>query len=143
MKLSATRARFASAADCEAAFYDAFRSGDVAGMSQAWGSDPGLLCIHPGQPPLAGRQAILASWREILEATGGLQVQFDVRHHRESAGLAVHIGVERINLADETKALVSVTNVYVWDDSSWRMLAHHAAPIHRGPAPRNPRGPLH
>lgn len=143
MKPTATGLRFASAADCETAFYTAFRSGDIPAMEQAWGDDPGLMCIHPGRPLLAGRAAVLASWREILGASGGLQVRFELHQRHESDNLAVHIGMELIGPADAEPALVSVTNVYLRRDGDWRMLAHHAAPIHRGAAPRHPRGPLH
>src|SRR5215468_8451467 len=48
------------------AFYQAFADRDIAAMEAAWASDGPIACIHPGWPPLAGREAVIESWRRIL-----------------------------------------------------------------------------
>ncbi len=126
---------FASPEECEAAFYAAFREGDLGGMKQVWGPDDTIVCIHPARPPLAGRDAVMRSWRDILGNTGGVQVKFDCRKRRHAGELAVHVGIEVIGGADEDPALVSVTNVYALTGQGWKLQLHHAAPIHRESRP--------
>ena len=132
--------RFNSAAECEAAFYEAFRNGDFPAMHHAWGADTDVICIHPGRPPLAGRSAVMQSWQAILESSGGVDVRFDCRRRANDGGLAVHIGIETIGAQDGEPALVTVTNVYALTEQGWRMHLHHAGPVHRG---AGPRGPVH
>ena len=132
--------RFTSAEACEAAFYEAFRNGDLAAMHHAWGEDADVICIHPGRPPLAGRNAVMQSWRSILESSSGVDVRFDCRRRANLGGLAVHIGIETIGGQGDEPALVTVTNVYALTEQGWRMHLHHAGPIHQGAAPR---GPVH
>ena len=47
-------------------FYRAFTNRDLAAMDAVWARRAMVLCIHPGWTPLAGREAVMASWRDIL-----------------------------------------------------------------------------
>ena len=125
---------------CEAAFYDAFRTGDLGLMEQVWNTVAGVTCAHPGRPPLAGRRAVMQSWSDILSATGGVQVRFDCQDRVQAGSLAVHMGLEIIGAEDDEPALVTVTNVYELTAEGWKLRAHHGAPVHRG---AGGRGPLH
>jgi len=131
---------YGSPEECEAAFYDAFRAGNLGAMQHVWGEDAAVACIHPGRAPLAGRSAVLDSWRAILGASGGVEVRFDCQRRVRSSNLAVHIGVELIGAPGDDAAQVTVTNVYVLAERGWKLLLHHAGPVHRDAAPR---GPLH
>lgn len=131
---------FASPEECEAAFYDAFRRGDLVAMQRIWGVDAEIVCIHPARPPLAGRRAVMQSWQDILAATGGVEVHFDCQSRVHADSLAVHMGIEIIGTQDTAPAMVTVTNIYGLTEHGWTMRAHHAAPIHRG---AGPRGPVH
>ncbi|MEJ2515732.1 MAG: nuclear transport factor 2 family protein [Gammaproteobacteria bacterium] len=126
---------------CEAAFYRAFREGDLQSMEDLWSADRSIICIHPGRAPLAGPPAVLQSWREILGATGGVHVRFDCQDRTTAGSLAVHMGLEIIGEEDDQAALVTVTNIYELTRSGWKMKAHHAAPVHR--AATGSRRPLH
>jgi ketosteroid isomerase-like protein len=126
--------------ECEAAFYDAFRSGNLGAMESVWDDDGAIVCIHPARPPLAGRRAVMQSWADILHATGGVHVRFDCHNRVEAAGLAVHMGLELIGASDDDPALVTVTNIYELTGGGWKLRAHHAAPVHRG---TDSPGPLH
>src|SRR5690242_2652824 len=47
------------------AFYAAFSTRDYAAMEALWAHED-VGCIHPGWPPLKGRKAVMASWKNIL-----------------------------------------------------------------------------
>lgn len=130
--------RFNSAETCEAAFYEAFRNGDLLAMQHVWGEDADIICIHPGRPPLTGRSAVMQSWQAILENSSGVAVRFDCQRRAGDEGLAVHVGLEIIGAQGEEPALVTVTNVYRLTAQGWKMQLHHAGPVHRAPSPRKP-----
>ncbi len=48
------------------AFYRAFADRDGAAMEDAWSRDQRITCIHPGWPPLTGRDEVMQSWLGIL-----------------------------------------------------------------------------
>jgi ketosteroid isomerase-like protein len=132
---------FASAEACETAFYEAFREGDLIAMQHIWSGGTDVVCIHPARPPISGRRAVMQSWQDILDATGGVDVRFECRHRARADRLAVHIGIETIGTRHDTEpALVTVTNVYELTEHGWKMEAHHAGPIRHG---SRPRGPMH
>jgi ketosteroid isomerase-like protein len=138
METTAPAGGFATPQECEAAFYAAFRAGDLGAMQRVWGADSDIVCVHPGRPPLAGRRAVMQSWREIFESSGGLAVKFDCQRRATSRSLAVHMGIEIIGAGNDEPALVAVTNVYGLTDQGWRMITHHAGPIPRSAEPRPP-----
>jgi ketosteroid isomerase-like protein len=131
---------YASPEECEAAFYEAFREGDLTAMERIWDADAGIVCIHPARPPIAGRRAVMQSWADILGATGGVHVRFDCHSRVQADSLAVHMGLEIIGTSDNQPALVTVTNIYGLTAEGWKLHAHHAAPIHRG---AGASGPVH
>ena len=120
---------YTSAEECEAAFYEAFRAGDLGLMKTVWGTNGGIICIHPGRSPLAGPRAVLQSWSEILGSTGGVRVRFDCRDRIHEGSVAVHLGLEIIGAEGEEPATVTVTNIYELTPDGWKMRAHHAAPV--------------
>ncbi|MCR9256196.1 MAG: nuclear transport factor 2 family protein [Alphaproteobacteria bacterium] len=48
------------------AFYAAFSAKDIDQMTALWAEADSVGCIHPGWPPLHGRETVLESWRRIL-----------------------------------------------------------------------------
>jgi ketosteroid isomerase-like protein len=58
----------------------------------------------------------------------------------ESGDLAMHTGVEQLRMDDERVATLTVTNGYRKTPDGWRMVLHHAAPVHATTAPD---GPVH
>ena len=57
------------------AFYDAFDSGDMAEMAALWAAEHPVACLHPGAPPIHGREAVLESWRAILATSSRPAIQ--------------------------------------------------------------------
>ena len=47
-----------SAAEVEAAFYEALNRADVEALMALWADDEEIVCIHPGGPRLHGHAAI-------------------------------------------------------------------------------------
>lgn len=105
------------------AYYQAFATGDVSTMERVWAED-GVSCVHPGWPPLIGRDDVIESYRGILSA----QRRVRIVHQDDTA---IVIGDEGRVLCIEIVegAALAATNVYRRVDGEWRMVHHQASPI--------------
>ncbi len=104
-------------------YYRAFAAGDAQAMARVW-AEEGVSCAHPGWPILVGRKAVLESWRRILGAAGGFEIEFllvDVLPGGEDGRV---VGVEMVGGAE-----LAVTNWFRRIDGVWLMIHHQAAPI--------------
>jgi ketosteroid isomerase-like protein len=121
-----------SAAEVEAAFYDALNRADVEALMLLWADDEEIFCIHPGGARLHGHAAIQASWEAILER-GGLQIRPSQLYETHNLMSAVHSVIEGVSSSDGPAYLLA-TNAYMKTPQGWRMVLHHvsAAP---GPVP--------
>lgn len=131
---------YASAAECERAFYQAFAECDMQAMATVWDDDE-VHCIHPGGPLLRTREAILASWAAIFEDALPPAIRVHVLARVSEAGLAVHLVQEHISHAGHSSH-VTATNVFRRGAAGWRLVAHHGSV----PAVRResvPTGSLH
>lgn len=122
-----------SAAETEAAFYDALNRGDVDALMALWADDEEIVCVHPGGPRLLGHAAIRASWQAILEK-GGLQIRPSNLHETHNLMSSVHTVVEGITSTGPEPAHLIATNVYVKTPLGWRIVVHHVS-VAPGPAP--------
>ena len=122
-----------------AAFYDAFAARDVQGMDELWARRVPVVCIHPGWQPLHGRDAVIESWRQILEGPAPPAI----RCSREMVYL---LGAAAFVVCHEDVhgAELVATNVFVLEDGSWRMVQHHAGGVAHPEADSTPPpGSLH
>lgn len=118
-----------------AAFYDAFLRRDLRAMERLWARNAPAACIHPGWPALYGREAVLASWAEILANPGAP---------------AIRCAEPRVSLLGEAAFVVChevigngrlvATNVFVREEGEWRMVHHQAGPF-RAPSAAPARPP--
>lgn len=134
--MKTARQQAGSAAEVEAAFYDALNRADVEALMALWADDDEISCIHPGGPRLHGHVAIQASWEAILEQ-GGLQIrpsQLTTAHNLMSA---VHTVVEGVTAGTAEPAHLLATNVYLKTPQGWRMVLHHVS-VAPGPVPSAP-----
>jgi ketosteroid isomerase-like protein len=122
-----------SAAEIEAAFYDAINRGDIDALMLLWADDDEIFCIHPGGPRLHGHGAIQASWEAILEH-GGLDIRPSQLHETHNLMSAVHTVIEGITSQASEPAHLVATNVYAKTPRGWRMVLHHVS-VAPGPAP--------
>lgn len=106
-----------------AAYYQAFATGNFAEMSRVW-ADDGVSCVHPGWPALIGRADILESYRNILHS----QNRVRIAHHDDTAIVAGDEG--RVLCVEIVEgAALAATNWYRRVDGAWRMIHHQASPI--------------
>lgn len=117
-----------TAAETEAAFYDALSRSDVDALMALWSDDEEIVCIHPGAPRLIGHAAIRESWEAIF-ARGSVQIHASQLHATHNLMSSIHSIVEEIRMVgDETQDVhVLTTNVYVKTPQGWRIVIHHAS----------------
>ncbi|MGH8701561.1 MAG: nuclear transport factor 2 family protein [Burkholderiales bacterium] len=115
------------------AFYTAFRGRDVAAMDALWAHRLPVCCIHPGWDALTVRNAVMASWREILTGPGSPEIECQweqVLLLGEVALVVCHEVIGRVVLA--------ATNAFAREDTAWRMVHHQASHL-ANPPPLRPR----
>lgn len=131
----------------EEAFYAAFAATDLAAMAEVWGEAPETLCIHPGGGPLQGKAAVMQSWMEIFSAAQPPTIEVEPVASMKSGDLAVRVLLESIRPnASPAEAVnrVLATNVYWFQDGSWRLVEHHASlPLRVRPQAGDPDHRLH
>jgi ketosteroid isomerase-like protein len=114
-----------------AAFYAAFEMLDYDAMKRAWATSPQVTCIHPGATPIAGRDAVLSSWREIFASTTSIHFTLaDVRAY-VAGDVAWVVLVEQIEARHDeavVRASTRATNVFVREAGEYRLVHHHAEP---------------
>ena len=116
---------FASAMECERAFYQAFSACDLAAMEAVWAEDE-LSCIHPGAGALRTRDAVLDSWAAIFQNAIPPRIRVHVLSRVSDGGLAVHLVQEHISHQEQTSHVLA-TNVFRRFGDGWRMIAHHGS----------------
>lgn len=122
-----------SAADVEAAFYDALNRADVDALMALWADDEEIVCVHPGGPRLIGHAAIRTAWSAILEH-GGLHIRPSQLHETHNLMSSVHTVIEGSTAVGDAPAHLLATNVYVKTPRGWRIVLHHAS-VAPGPLP--------
>lgn len=108
-------------------FYNAFRDGNVAAMSQIWGSGEHVQCIHPAAECIAGRDDVMASWKIIL-SSGRMNIRLeDVRIYTTDTEGYVTL-VEVVDTEDSQGRIVA-TNIFERQQGSWKIVHHHGGPV--------------
>jgi ketosteroid isomerase-like protein len=103
--------REAAVLQANQAFYQAFSRGDYASMSE---------------PLLAGRAAVLGSWRKILAVAPSFEM---VAREPRVCLLGDTAFVTCLEANGARPAHLIATNVFVWEEERWRMVHHHAGPL--------------
>jgi ketosteroid isomerase-like protein len=116
-----------------ARFYRAFSEGDLASMNALWAEHAPVACLHPGQPLLLGRDAVLRAWRDILEHQPGLELSGQEPRVQLFGDTAI---VYCYEAASDQPAHLAATNVFVLEGPAWRMVHHHAGPLAEPRVPR-------
>ena len=102
-------------------FYRAFTTRDADAMDSLWAKRAPVACVHPGWPPLADRDTVMESWRNILS-------------NPQSPRIACYD--EQVFLYGDTALVICeeeldggtlvASNWFVREAGEWRM-AHHQA----------------
>ena len=103
-------------------FYRAFAAGDFVAMDRVWAEHLPLLCTHPGQTLLRGRDRVMASWRGILRRPANVRCR--------DANVALLGEVAVVTCVEQFASVeLAATNVFVLEQGRWRMLHHQAGLI--------------
>jgi len=117
------------------AFYEAFVANDARAMAALWSSGA-CACTHPGRAVVVGRDRVMQSWREILDAGAPPIRVEEARPFVLSRDVAMVVCVERFG-----GAALAATNIFVLEGDAWKMAHHHAGQM-RNEANRESRSPL-
>ncbi len=92
-------------------------------MSTIWAAREPVTCLHPGWPPIEGRENVLQSWHAIL--TGPASPEIECLHAR--AGIHGDTGLvicyERIR-----QEYLLATNIFIRSGDGWLMIHHQSGP---------------
>ncbi len=120
---------FSSAAEVEAAFYEALARSDLDAMMAVWAEDEEVVCIHPEGPRQVGLAAVRESWRQLF--AGGIRLVVRTSHQVVSSSmlLTVHNVVEHVAVEgdDRLHSPMIATNAYMRGPLGWRMVMHHGS----------------
>ena len=124
------------------AFYRAFRDGDLGAMDALWARAAPVACIHPGWSALVGRDAVMASWRDIFHRPTAIACRSEqVLLLGDSACVLCH---EILDGDDQPGAVLIATNLFVREAGGWRLVHHQAGGIApEALAVSEPAGRLH
>jgi ketosteroid isomerase-like protein len=120
------------------AFYAAFEEADVDAMAQIWDDEQpeALTCIHPGWPPLRGREQVLRSWSALMANTDYIQFFLTDVTVAVEGDIAVVTCTENVltGVTESGGAGAAVaTNVFRRrSPHGWRLQVHHAGPLLTG-----------
>jgi ketosteroid isomerase-like protein len=103
------------------AFYLTFQTADFEAMETVWSSRDGISCIHPGWPPLLGRDQVMASWRSILANPNQQAVQAHAASAEANGDAAIVICYETVG-----RATLIATNVFAREDGQWKLVHHQS-----------------
>lgn len=117
------------------AFYRAFADRDLRAMSEIWSERVPVLCIHPGWPPVQGREAVLKSWQGILGNPDSPAISCLAAEAYINGEMAFVVCYEEI----QGQYLIA-TNVFVREGGPWRLVHHHAGPTSGAPPEQGDEG---
>src|ERR1700721_1037513 len=105
------------------AYYRAFSPGFFPAMSRIWAED-GVSCVHPGWPPLIGRNDVIESYRNILANQNRVRIA-----HQDDAAIVTGDEGRVLCIEIVEGAALAATNFYRRIGGAWRMVHHQASPI--------------
>ncbi len=103
------------------AFYAAFARADMSAMADIWAETTPVSVIHPGGDAVFGRDAVLSSWRAILDPADSFDIDMRAPHADPRTGIVVCY--EKVG----AHALVA-TNVFAIEAGNWRIVHHQSGP---------------
>ncbi|HTS12153.1 MAG TPA: nuclear transport factor 2 family protein [Candidatus Limnocylindrales bacterium] len=113
-------------------FYAAFESRDIEAMSQVWAHDDNVQCVHPGWDLLIGWDEVRERWARIFANARRVRIALSsvwVRLEGDVGWVACteHVTTAFADGFDE--ATVQATNIFLFREGQWRLVAHHASPL--------------
>lgn len=106
------------------AFYSAFAERDMEAMDELWAHATPVACVHPGWPPLHGRDEVMASWRSILLSGESPRVRCEQAKAFVLGATGFVTCVEHVD-----GGRLVATNTFALEDGLWQIVHHHAGPL--------------
>ena len=113
-------------------FYLTFTNRDADAMDSIWSARDMVTCIHPGWPPLRGRNPVVQSWRDILDNPSAPEVTCQDARAYVNGSMAYVLCTEIL-----AGGQLAATNIFVIEDGAWKMIHHQAGSMPRT-APASP-----
>ncbi len=113
-------------------FYEALTTSDMNLMEELWVQSEDVQCVHPGWPLLLGWEKVKESWKNIFEAGGLTDIEISAVFIDVTENTAWLNCTEKLSytIGDQVViTLAQTTNIFEYNDSSWRMVLHHASPM--------------
>lgn len=104
-----------------AAFYAAFRAGDLRAMESIWSRRRAVCVFHPNARGIEGREAVMRSWEAILVDGGPCEIVPVKPLVIMSRNSAMVICEERVG---DTRMIA--TNLFAREPGGWFMVHHQA-----------------
>ena len=118
-------------------FYAALEACDLDAMAEVWEHSDRIVVTHPGWPMLRGWARVAGSWDAIFRNTGYIQFVLTdelVTVVGDTAWVTLDENI--LQSAGSTEAAEQLSgskatsvNVFVRDDTGWKMVVHHASPV--------------
>ncbi|HLI21355.1 MAG TPA: nuclear transport factor 2 family protein [Stellaceae bacterium] len=105
-------------------FYRAFNDRDAWAMDALWAKDAPVNCVHPGWTALAGRTAVIQSWRNILANPDAPHVMV----HDDRATVYGEVAIVQCEEELDFGHLVA-TNMFIREAGAWKLIHHQASQI--------------
>jgi ketosteroid isomerase-like protein len=110
--------------DANSAFYAAFSDRDLEAMDAVWASEAPVVCVHPGWDALRGREAVMDSWRAILNGPGSPEIGCSHAFAQVLGETALVVCREHVPGGE-----LVATNVFVQEGGAWKLVHHQASPL--------------
>ncbi|MAB12815.1 nuclear transport factor 2 family protein [Parvibaculum sp.] len=118
-------------------FYRAFADRDYTLMTAIWTEHEPVTCLHPGWPPVEGRDAVLQSWHAIFSGPASPDIKCIAPRPGIQGDTGLVICYEQIG-----KDFLLATNIFTRVNEGWLLFHHQSSPAPepdediRGAAPR-------
>ena len=113
------------------AFYICFSTGDFEGMQDLWALTAPVTCIHPGWELIKGRDTVVSSWNNIIQAGAPDICCFgpEVQIYGNTATVLCYEMVKGGYLV--------ATNIFIRENGTWKIVHHQAGPTSGKPQENN------
>jgi ketosteroid isomerase-like protein len=117
--------------EAEDAFYDALEDADLERLMTVWAENDEVCCLLPMAPLVQGHAAVRDVFARVF--SGGKGVSLNISHlcWIEAGDIAIHQVEEAVQGAPPNAPSPPPfygTNIFLRNDSGWRLLIHQNAP---------------
>lgn len=122
-----------------AEFYAAFERADFDAMQKLWAQDDGVVCVHPANEPIRGKQSVMRSWLVLMANSPYIQFFLTDVYAVVVGDIASVTCTENVLSASADTPIgvfaggrATATNVFRRTAGGWRLWIHHASPVMSG-----------